>query len=265
MQNRAFNNVSLLITHYNRSGSLKRLLAKFQDLNCSFGEIIVSDDCSKPEHLEKLQKLKDQFNFKLVTTPVNKGLGNNINKGQDAVTLPYTLYVQEDFVPKDIFPDHFTDALELMEHHPEMDIARFYAYFPYAYRKPFEKSFEEMVFKIWYPGYMKFYCYSDHPHLRRSGFLRKFGRYKEGVNVDIAEYNMSLAFLKEGGRGFIFNKIDGLFDQMNNADEPSTASYRKDWKNKSNLLIQLLRKAYLQYKTIKFHKDFFSYPRLKDK
>ncbi|TDQ11999.1 glycosyltransferase family 2 protein [Pedobacter metabolipauper] len=263
MGSRDFSNVSLLITHYNRSGSLRRLLTKMQSLECKFGEIIVSDDASRPEHLDKLEAFKDEFNFKLVTTPVNKGLGNNINKGQDAVTKPFTLYVQEDFVPKDVFPEHFSDALQLLDTHTEMDIARFYAYYPYAYRKPFEKGFELMDFKLWYPGYMKFYCYSDHPHLRRSDFLDKFGRYKEGVNVDIAEYNMSLSFLKNGGKGFIFNKIDGLFDQMNNADEPSTASYRKDWKNSTNLFTRLLRKIYLQYKMVKFHKDFNAYPSLK--
>ena len=38
-----------------------------------------------------------------------------------------------------------------------------------------------MKFKIWYPGYKKFYAYSDHPHLRRSNFLEKFGRYSENT------------------------------------------------------------------------------------
>ena len=258
---RNFDNVSLLITHFNRSGSLRRLLNAFKSLDCSFAEIIVSDDCSKPEHLQKLEKMSDEFKFKLVTTPVNKGLGNNINKGQDMVTMPYTLYVQEDFVPKEEFPLHFADALELMEEHQDMDIARFYGYVPYPYVQPFEKGFMKMNFKFWYPGYLKFYVYSDHPHLKRSNFLDKFGRYKEGVNVDIAEYNMCLAFLKNGGKGFIYPKISDLFDQLNNADEPSTAAYRQDWKLSQNLFVRAMRKVYLQYKTFKYHRDFVSYPK----
>src|SRR5690554_1095320 len=92
-----FEDVTLLITHYNRSRSLERLLRAFQDLGFQFGGIVVSDDGSRPEHLERLHLLKEAFNFNLVTTPKNRGLGNNINKGQDAVTTPYTLYVQEDF------------------------------------------------------------------------------------------------------------------------------------------------------------------------
>ena len=38
----------------------------------------------------------------------DSGLGNNINKGQDAVKTPLTLYVQEDFTPAAIFPESFT-------------------------------------------------------------------------------------------------------------------------------------------------------------
>ena len=94
-----FPNVSLLITHFNRPDSLRRLLERFNSLSCYFGEIIVSDDCSKKDNLAKLAKLKDEFDFTLVTSTVNKGLGNNLNKGQDRVSKPYTLYVQEDFVP----------------------------------------------------------------------------------------------------------------------------------------------------------------------
>jgi glycosyltransferase involved in cell wall biosynthesis len=98
-----FQDTTLLITHYNRSESLERLLTSFEDLNCRFGDIVVSDDGSKPEHLTKVKSLANRFNFTLVTTPVNKGLGNNINKGQDAVKTPYTLYVQEDFQPPIFF------------------------------------------------------------------------------------------------------------------------------------------------------------------
>src|SRR5690349_1030002 len=102
-----FPEVSLLVTHYNRSRSLERLLKRYKELNCVFGEIIVSDDGSKPEHLDYINSLKSNYTFTLVTTEKNKGLGNNINKGQDAVTKPFTLYVQEDFDPTAAFPGRF--------------------------------------------------------------------------------------------------------------------------------------------------------------
>jgi glycosyltransferase involved in cell wall biosynthesis len=250
-----FPNVSLLITHFNRPDSLRRLLEKFSMLSCHFGEIIVSDDCSKADNLSKLIKLRDEFGFTLVTSPVNKGLGNNLNKGQDRVSKPYTLYIQEDFIPKADFVSHFSDALNLMDKYDEMDIARFYGYVVYPYSTKFEKGFRTMDFKMWYPGYLKFYVYSDHPHLRRSNFFNKFGRYKEGVNADVTEYSMCLSFIKNGGHGFFYPKISDLFDQVNDAEEPSTANFRKNWKLSSNIAVRLLRQIYLQYKTCKYHKD----------
>ena len=93
-----FQNVCLLITVYNRTESLERLLNSFEKLSISFHEIVVSDDASDQEHLNKLDILKTIYNFKLITSRKNKGLSNNINKGQDAVTAEYTLYIQEDFV-----------------------------------------------------------------------------------------------------------------------------------------------------------------------
>ncbi|TZF84758.1 glycosyltransferase family 2 protein [Pedobacter sp. BS3] len=257
-----FNDVTLLITHYNRSASLERLLNAFNRLNCTFAEIIVSDDASKADHFKRIQELQDEYGFNLLITHHNKGLGNNINKGQDAVKTPYTLYVQEDFIPKDAFPEHFTDALQLMDENPELDIARFYAYFKYPYLESFAKGFDRMKFKFWYPGYMKFYSYSDHPHLRRSTFFQKFGRYLEGVNGDKTEYNMCLSFLKNGGKGIFYHLFTTLFDQKNTSSEPSTADFRSSWTQRKNIFVRILRKVYLQYKFLKFSWDYLFYPKI---
>ncbi|MBU2374779.1 MAG: glycosyltransferase [Bacteroidetes bacterium] len=102
-----YQEVSLLITHYNRTKSLERLLQYFANEDVKFGEIIVSDDASKPEYQTHLKELKEKYSFNLISTPQNKGLGNNINKGQDQVTKPYTLYIQEDFLPKPLFLKNF--------------------------------------------------------------------------------------------------------------------------------------------------------------
>lgn len=245
-----FPDTTLLITHYNRSESLERLLTSFEDLGCRFGDVVVSDDGSKPEHLEKINGLKNRFNFNLVTTPKNKGLGNNINKGQDAVQTEYTLYVQEDFQPSDIFPAHFEDAITFMRNDPKWDIVRFYAYFAYPTLKPFQKGFSEMVYKFWDMNHLKFYYYSDHPHLRRSNFLQKFGRYPEGIKGDLTEYKMAVSFLQKKGKGLFFNEFTKLFYQKNSSDEPSTM-VRADWKLSENPLIKLARLGYLRYRWLK--------------
>jgi glycosyltransferase involved in cell wall biosynthesis len=242
-----FPGVTLLVTHYNRSSSLERLLANFRDLGCRFEDRVVSDDGSKPEHVEKLHALAPVYNYRLITAKKNSGLGNNINKGQDAVKTPYTLYIQEDFVPLETFPPRLLDALQFMNERPELDMARFYAYFRYPYLTPIGKGFSEMRFKLHYPGYRKFYLYSDHPHLRRSNFLQKFGRYREGVNVEVSEYGMMMSFLKNQGKAIYFDEYNTLLDQVNSRAEPSTFK-RNHWRESNNLVIAGMRHAFRHMK-----------------
>src|SRR5690606_11640057 len=201
---------------------LERLLTSFERLDCNFDCIVVSDDGSSADQLNSLIELQKRYGFKLITTPLNKGLGNNINKGQDAVDTPYTLYVQEDFVPSALFPEHFQDALTIMEDRKDLDIIRFYAYSPYPYLKPYTKGYSEMLIKPWYTNYGKIYYYSDHPHLRRSDFLEKFGRYAEGIKGDRTEYRRCVSFIQNKGKGLFYNDFKSLFTQENSEDEPST-------------------------------------------
>ncbi|RRB01245.1 glycosyltransferase family 2 protein [Larkinella rosea] len=243
-----FPEVTLLITHYNRSSSLERLLKAFQDLKCSFGEIIVSDDASKPDHQQAIQKMLGTYEFRLVGTPKNKGLANNLNKGQEAVKTPYTLYVQEDFVPKASFAELFGEALLIMKQESDLDIVRFYAYFSYPYLRPYIRHFSQMLYKPWFSNYNKVYYYSDHPHLRRSTFLKKFGNYVEGIKSDKAEYLMCLSFIRKKGKGLFLTDFSSMFDQINSSDEPSTVT-RNNWRQQStNPLISLARTVYRQIK-----------------
>lgn len=248
----SFPTITLLVTHYNRSSSLERLLKSFQDLNCSFGDIVVSDDGSKNEHITILKELSSTYSFRLITTPKNKGLGNNINKGQDAVTTPLTLYVQEDFIPQPIFPGKLQNALTFMQERQELDMARFYAYFKYPYLKPLAHGFSEMLFPILSAGYKKFYQYSDHPHLRRTSFLEKFGRYPEGVKGDLTEYIMMMRFLQRKGKSIYFDKFNDLFEQKNSSDEPSTMK-RDFWRESENPFVTLARHC---YRYGKFYTDY---------
>jgi len=247
-----FEGVTLLVTHYNRSNSLERLLQSFKALECRFDDIVVSDDGSRKEHLDYIQDLQQRYTFRLITTPKNKGLGNNINKGQDAVTTPYTLYVQEDFVPQEKFPASFRHALSYIKEDSSIDIVRFYAYFKFPYLKPFKEGFSEMVFKLWYPGYKKFYYYSDHPHLRRTNFFNKFGRYPEGLKVEATEYKMMMSFLKNKGKALFYEQYTELFDQRNSSEEPSTVK-RNFWRESNNVLITLARHT---YRYLRFNYDF---------
>ncbi|MDQ4140958.1 MAG: glycosyltransferase family 2 protein [Bacteroidota bacterium] len=249
-----FEGVTLLITHYNRSHSLHRLLGTFKEQNCFFQDIVVSDDGSKTEHLNKLKELQAIYPFRLISTEKNQGLGNNINKGQDAVKTPYTLYIQEDFVPKPIFTPSLRHALGFMKKKEDLDMVRFYAYFKYPFLKTYKNGFSEMLFSPWpwYWGYRKFYYYSDHPHLRRSNFLEKFGRYPEGLKGDVTEYRMMMSFIQKKGKALYYNDFQGLFDQQNSLAEPSTMK-RNYWRESEQPLITAARHL---YRHLRFNLDF---------
>lgn len=258
MNNQAchFDDVTLLITHYNRSHSLENLLKSFRRLNCIFSEIVVSDDASKPEHLQKIKALQKEFSFRLVNASANSGLGNNINKGQDAAKTPLTLYIQEDFEPTVAFPGHFSDALDIMRDEKNVDIIRFYAFFNYPMLEPYKKGFAKMVFSPWTLDYKKFQYYSDHPHLRRSSFTRKFGRYEEGINPEQAEYRMGISFLQKEGKGLFYTNYHELFSHGNTLEEPSTMQVtRKNWKRSNVLFITMMREV---YRHLKFRYDFMT-------
>jgi glycosyltransferase involved in cell wall biosynthesis len=241
-----FSDVTLLITHYNRSSSLRRLLQSFADLNCSFGEIVVSDDGSNNDSLKSLEETRRLFDFKLITSPTNKGLGHNLNKGQDAVSSPFTLYVQEDFVATDAFTVNFTKALNIFRSQ-EFDLIRFYSYLKYPYLKEYESGFSEMCLSTWQLDYTKIYAYSDHPHLRRSTFLNKFGRYAEGIKGDKTEYRMCVSFIKNKGKGLFFNDYQAMFNQINSDSEPSTMK-RNSWTQTKSPVVSLIRYIYRQVK-----------------
>lgn len=199
-----FDQVSLLITHYKRSKSLERLLASLQAIGCRFGEVIVSDDGSPEPHISYISELKNQYDFKFVTTPVNKGLGNNMNKGHLATSKPYVLYIQEDFLPDPLFPGELRRALQYMEADHSIDMTRFFSHSRYPYMKPFPKDpdFSLTYYAPLALKYTKIYNYSDLPHLRRHNFLEKFGHYREGIPGDRTEYWMCISYFRKKEKRF---------------------------------------------------------------
>jgi glycosyltransferase involved in cell wall biosynthesis len=250
----AFNDITLLITHFNRSTSLKRLLARFDELGLNFGEVIVSDGGSKPNHLQAVKELKNNHQFTLLTTDVNYGLGHTINTGQNASKTPYLLYVQEDFVPKPAFVNALKDGLELMQQEKVWDIVRFYS-FPWAkfpYLRKYKKGFSEMWFSLspTYTNHHKFYIYSDHPHLKRKTFSKKFGPYVESPNGDVTEMAMCRTFLKKNGKGLYYTDYTGLFEHVNSHDEPGLFRPAAE-RNKKFRQNPLIYKSYLKFKTFK--------------
>jgi glycosyltransferase involved in cell wall biosynthesis len=251
-----FNEITLLVTHYNRSMSLERLLKSFKERQIRFKEIVVSDDGSKIEHLKNLELFKDKYGIRLVLAEKNKGLANNINKGQRAVSTPFTLYVQEDFIPTQRFNKSLTDGLKLIQEDSNIDLVRFYAYRKHPYLKPLINGFSEMKFHFWRPNAYQFNCYSDHPHLRRSSFLDKFGEYEEGIKSDRAEFKMAISFVQHKGKAIIHDDYREIFIQENSSAEPSQVARKKLKKQvqlSDSFVIKIMRSV---YRNIKFRAEY---------
>jgi len=253
------NNTSLLITHYNRSESLGILLQRIEDLQIKFFEIIVSDDCSNNLHLQQLKNLQKRIPFTLLTTPKNKGLGASLNTLHNHATSDYLLYVQEDFVPGKALAPVLDKGHKLLHNHPQWDLIRFYA-FPWAqfpYQKKFKDGFNELIFSLspLYASHLKFFVYSDHPHLVRKSFTQKFGAYKENVRPDVAEQTMCRSFLKNNGKALFYEQNQTLFEHENTEEEPG---YQR---NKSSLSIKLknFKPVYWTYLKFKLIRETFGY------
>jgi hypothetical protein len=237
--------VTLLITHYDRSYSLERLLKTFEDEKIKFESIIVSDDGSDKYHIERLCTLSKQYDFLLISDNENHGLGHCLNKGQSAVTTPLTLYVQEDFVPTQKFKEAIKTAVELLNENTDLDIIRFFSNFKYPYLTPFKNGFSKMFFPSLGINYKKIYLYSDGPHLRRSNFLQKFGLYKEGIHGDRTEYWMCISFIKNGGKGLFYDDFHSLFLHINTPEE-SSKMHRPPWNPKPNFIYAATQYVYRQ-------------------
>jgi len=96
--------------------------------------------------------------------------------------------------------------------------------------------------------------YSDHPHLRRSNFPLKFGRYPEGVKGDITEYRMAVSFIKHKGKGLFYDDFTKVFYQKNSSAEPSTMN-RSNWRESQHPIFLMVRALYLKFKLLKWTFD----------
>lgn len=159
----------------------------------------------------------------MVTATTNGGLGNNINKGHYAVTTPYSLYVQEDFEPTELSPSKLEDALTFLQQDKYLDLVRLRAFFEPPIKEPFEKGFSKIKFNWAHSSHIKFYCYSDHPHLRHSDFLEKFGRYIEGEGVDLTEMDTALRFIHRGGQALFYDDFSSFFTTKEPPPKPARA------------------------------------------
>ena len=96
---------SIIIPHYNSPELLTRLLKSIpmrKDL-----EIIVVDDCSRDENIEKLKKLRHE-NLQIIFLPENHGAGYARNEGLKKINSEWVTFADSD----DMFADNAFDVLD---------------------------------------------------------------------------------------------------------------------------------------------------------
>ena len=92
-------NISYIIPHYKSTISLERLISSIEIIGED--EIIVIDDCSGEYEYNKLEKLKERYQFKLLSTPSNLGAGAARNIGLAQAKNDWILFADSDdyFLP----------------------------------------------------------------------------------------------------------------------------------------------------------------------
>ncbi len=182
--------LSCLFITYNRSDLLEIALTSLRgaltgtDMRCEF---VVSDDGSDPEHLSKIHRL--EFDV-LALGDVNRGLGNNCNKGIAACRMPFVLQVQDDWRFTGTISDLW-GAIEILNEDAEIGIIQFVIAntdLPIGERRT-SSGVKYRVFANdqlpWIRSGVR--PYSDWPHLKRRNFVDSIGQYIENVPMTVVE------------------------------------------------------------------------------
>lgn len=176
--------LSILITHYNRPDALLKCIDAIKNINWEIDyEIIVSDDGSKVENIERIKLIN---NISLLLSEKNQGLAANINKGINACKGNYILYCQEDFlIVKDL--ELILNELYFVLDNNKLDLVRLRA----NYSFPFLNKITNNVFEIpkfsWKNFLYNAFQYSDNLFITTPSFFVKNGLYLENTSGDYGE------------------------------------------------------------------------------
>lgn len=189
--------LSILITHYNRPESLVVCLKTIRDLQLDIPyEIVVSDDGSTLENLQKVRALKiDQ----LITVFINEGLTANLNKGIKACKGDYIFYCQEDFTILPELSQQLQEVFKVLDN-GKLDMVRLRA--NYVFKHLIRITDE--IYRIPRFSFKNFnintFQYSDHPFITKVNFYKKYGYYLEGTSGPYGETEYAIRILNTNAK-----------------------------------------------------------------
>jgi glycosyltransferase involved in cell wall biosynthesis len=193
--------ISVLMTSYNRPQFLTQCVEALRSaLDQTQYELIISDDCSEPQHLKLIEAVKPDV---LLTNTQRRGMGANLNRAIQAARGDYHLILQDDFRARCALNLRVAEAVMLLDVEPDtdtvrlgspMDSRRFYPEHHGVDTRAFimvnfvEERRGQIVRVTAKQGAEDHsFVYSDNPHIRRATFLDKFGWYPEGLSMSDTE------------------------------------------------------------------------------
>ncbi len=184
--------ISFLITHFNRPKQLKHCINYIKKLNLPSYEIIVSDDYSNSDIIEKIKTYKID---NLILSNFNQGLANNINKGVKACKGQFLIYCQEDFYAKDCLKDVLEECCAILDRE-DADMIRFIT--NVSFNKLIKLSNNiSLIPKFSFSNFSQnYYQYSDHPFIVKRLFFETNGYYLENTSGDYGETEYAIRMLK---------------------------------------------------------------------
>jgi GT2 family glycosyltransferase len=109
--------ISVIIPHYNRPDSLRRAVDSVQNQVLPPQEIVVVDDCSRPEMRKKVDDIKGIT--RIIDNRRNLGLAGTRNAGLAEAKCEWVAFLDDD---DEYLPDKFRRQTEYLESHPDCEI-----------------------------------------------------------------------------------------------------------------------------------------------
>ena len=184
--------ISFLITHYNRSDDLEYCVKSILDLNLTNYEIIVSDDGSDLEHVEKIKSFRID---KLLLWDQNQGLASNLNKGIAFCEGNYLIYCQEDFKLDHNLKTIINECMSLLCT-DDVDLIRFTSNFKFKNLYSLTENISIIPKFSWKNILTNYYQYSDHPFITTKMFFEKYGYYMENTSGRYGEMEYAIRIFK---------------------------------------------------------------------
>ena len=173
--------LSIVFFSCNRSGYLDRCVREFLT-HCHYPrhkmELIISDDGSEEEHKKGIRYIAKKFKIDQLILNPKIGMGASANVGLRAACGEFLLHLQDDFALLEN-DNVIIKAIEFLSKNDKYQLAR-------------------LIYKHGNPSNApRDLRYSDTPHMKTKKFHESLGYYKEGIDPNTTEKNMTRRFAKQ--------------------------------------------------------------------